>query len=270
VGHGQVYIAEVLSGQQVLTIGLDDQVMHARFSPDGRTLAVATKDRTIVLFDAITGRERKLFDGFDAQAYPFAFTADSRRLLSGHADGTILVWDVAAATRREPAPPATAAQLDGWWAALAGDDAAQAYAAVCGLADVPSQSVPLLLARLKSVEEVPAERIRQWVADLDSPRFAVREAAKGQLAELGELAEPALRNALTANPTLEQRQRIQALLDGAGEVRSPEVRRAVRAVWALERAGTPEAVRALEALAGGAAESHLAHEAREALVRLRR
>jgi RNA polymerase sigma factor (sigma-70 family) len=265
-----VHIVDVLSMQSVLTIArLNGQGLRSQFSPDGRTLAVATNDKAIALFDTASGRERLRLGGVDAETFAFAFTPDGSRLLTGHADGTILVWDVAAATRREPAPAATDAQLDAWWTDLTGEDAAKAYRAVCGLSDVSGQAVPLLRARLKSTD-VPAERIRQLLADLDSPRYPVREAASRQLAELGDVAEPALRHALANSESLEQRLRLQSLVDGLGEVRSPEVRRLARAVWVLERAGTPETVRMLEELARGPADARLTQEARDALARLRR
>jgi WD40 repeat protein len=270
----ELRLTEVLSGRILWSVPgpaapPGSYFLRMEFAPDGRTIAAGTDAGALIVVDAATGRERFRIDRLDSPVCSLAFTTDGSRLVTGHYDSTILVWDVATATRREPAPGATDAQLDSWWTALAGDDAPKAYSAVWGLAGVPDQAVPLVKSRLKP-GDVPVERIRQLLADLDSPRFAVREAAVRDLTGLGELAEPALRHALTAGPTLEQRPLIQALLERVGEARSPESRQTVRGVWALERAGTPEAVRALEALAGGAPELRLTQEARNALSRLRR
>jgi len=66
---------------------------------------------------------------------------------------------------------------------------------------------------------------------------------------------------------VEQRRRIELLLAEPGLVRSPELRRQVRAVEVLERVGGAEARRVLEALAGGAPEARLTQEAKAALAR---
>jgi hypothetical protein len=64
-----------------------------------------------------------------------------------------------------------------------------------------------------------------------------------------ELAEPALREALSAGRELEARRAIEALLKNLGSDKpSAEEVRAARAMEALGRAGTPGARRALEAL----------------------
>jgi hypothetical protein len=85
----------------------------------------------------------------------------------------------------------------------------------------------------------------------------------------GESAVPALRRALAANPSPESRRRLQALMDGPGEAPSGEELRALRAVWALELVGTPDAVEVLVRLAGGVAESRVTQDAAAALARLR-
>jgi hypothetical protein len=55
-------------------------------------------------------------------------------------------------------------------------------------------------------------QISQLIADLDSDRFAKREKANQSLADFGELAEPAMREALAGKPSAEVRQRLQKLL----------------------------------------------------------
>ena len=102
-------------------------------------------------------------------------------------------------------------------------------------------------------------------ASLDS----VREKAAGELERWGERAVPALRRALVGGPSPEARRQIERLLGRLdGPVTAPEALRAVRAVEVLEQAGTPEARRVLEALAGGAPEARLTREAKASLGRL--
>jgi HEAT repeat protein len=80
---------------------------------------------------------------------------------------------------------------------------------------------------------------------------------------------PALKKALAAQPTLETRRRIEALLDLVSDSNlSADNLRLVRAVEALERMATPEARMALQRLAGGAPAALGTEAAQEALRRL--
>jgi hypothetical protein len=91
------------------------------------------------------------------------------------------------------------------------------------------------------------------------------------LTGVGDLAEPALRTALAANPPLEVRRRIERLL---GEIQTrlvpPETLAALRAVEALESMGSADARGVLAELARGAPAARLTQEARASLERLAR
>lgn len=118
---------------------------------------------------------------------------------------------------------------------------------------------------------VDTRTISQLVADLDSDRFETRQHASEQLEKLAELAEPALHRALQDKPPLERRQRIDQLLEKLAVQRdtpSPERLRMLRALEALEQMQTPDARRALEEYAKGAAAADLTQEANAALGRL--
>src|SRR5262249_42618332 len=104
-------------------------------------------------------------------------------------------------------------------------------------------------------------------------RFAVRDQAFRELKKLQEVAEPTLHQALSGNPPLEMRRRVQLLLQGRhhGEVLVPpgEVLQHVRAMQVLEAIGTPEVRRWLERLAEGAPQAWIPRAARSALERLK-
>jgi hypothetical protein len=105
--------------------------------------------------------------------------------------------------------------------------------------------------------------------DLASDEFAVREKATKELKRLGKAAEPALREALGKGPSLEVRKRAEEILEAIKNAApEPEALRGPRAVEVLERAGTAEARKVLEALAGGDPEAALTREAKGALQRL--
>jgi hypothetical protein len=202
--------------------------------------------------------------GHDDQVVSLSFAPDGQRLASTSFDGTALVWDLAG-------PPArlSAEGLNAAWYALAGDDAAAAYRAVLKLAGDPGRAVPLLRERLRPAPTPDPKRIVRLIADLDSDTFAVRDGAARELGDLGDLTEPALREALAGGPTPEVRRRVERLLEDAASL-APGRLRQVRVVEVLEYAGTPEARRLLEELAGGAPEARLTREAQAALGRLDR
>jgi hypothetical protein len=57
-----------------------------------------------------------------------------------------------------------------------------------------------------------AEQVKRWIAELDSDQFTVRDKAARELEALDNAVGPALRKALAASPSVEQRQRIERLL----------------------------------------------------------
>jgi len=66
----------------------------AAFSPDGATLAVASRDGTVYLLDVKTRAVRAL-RGHQASVRSVAFTPDGQQLASGDTGGQILIWDLA-------------------------------------------------------------------------------------------------------------------------------------------------------------------------------
>ncbi len=179
-----------------------------------------------------------------------------------------MLWDVTTRAQKALVPlDLGAKELDTLWADLASTDADKALAAVEKLARSPA-AIGLLRARLQPAEPVAPERLATLIADLDHPQFALREQAIKELLQVGEPARPALGQALTRGPSLEARRRIEGLLDKLDGPGSPEIWRPVRAVQALEHAGSPEARQALARLGQGAPAARLTREAQSALARL--
>ena len=159
--------------------------------------------------------------------------------------------------------------LDACWEALSGADAVRAGDALAVLIGTPERSVPFLKERLRPVEAVDKKQVAELIADLDADAFEKREAASHALAQFGETAETALRQALQAKPSPEAKRRLNELLDKLdSRTLSPETLRAVRAVEALEHIGTPEARQLLKALADGAPDARLTRDAKASLQRL--
>jgi hypothetical protein len=158
------------------------------------------------------------------------------------------------------------------WADLASTDAARAYRSLWAMADAPGQTVPFLQAHLRPVVALTPDQKKQadqWLRDLDHDDFEVREQASKELEHLAEAALPSLQQTLAGRPSAEVRRRVEGLLQNLTDSSlSPEGLRALRAVEALENAGTPEARGLLETLAAGLPRARLTQEAKAALQRL--
>jgi HEAT repeat protein len=70
----------------------------------------------------------------------------------------------------------------------------------------------LYIARAEPIGK-PDPRAARWVRELDDDSFPVREKASRALGTLGDAALPVLREALDRRPTLEQRRRIERLIN---------------------------------------------------------
>jgi len=241
------------------------------FSPDGRFLAYGGMDKSVTVFDLVADHVAHTFRGHDGHVTSLAFTPNVRRLISSSGDGTALVWDMGAVPVRAPAVfQRTQKELDAIWVKLSGRDAAEAAAAMADLVKTPVQAVELIGAALKPVKKDTATLIADLVHDLGSDVFGEREKASARLAELGEVAEPALLSAVNHSPSPEIRARAAVLLGKLeGRGLSAERLRAIRSVQVLEWIGTPAALKVLEALADGGPGAELTQQSAAAVTRLK-
>jgi hypothetical protein len=266
-GRSSLRLWETLTAAEVLWLPAANH-NEAAFSADNRLLAVAAPAQEILVYDLARGREWRRFKGFDAEVVSLAFSPDGRRLISGMSDSTLLVWDVESDKIPRTSKLGSEAVARAW-ADLASADAFRAFRVRWNLATATEETIPLLKDNLHPAQPADPQRLRRLLDDLASEQFAVREKAQAELEELGDLAEPALRQALTNKPTLEVRRRVLAVLERLrGPVTRAEMLRSLRAVAVLEDIATPPARRLLEKLSTGTPEARLTREARESLRRL--
>jgi WD40 repeat protein len=264
-----VHLWDAATGREVRQFQVQGHALSLVFSSDGRTLASGGGDKTVRLWEVATGKERRRFEGHEGIVHAVALSPDGSRLASASADTTALIWDVTGLEQpgRAPDGKLSAKQLQALWTDLAGDDAAKAYRAMWILARYPKQSVPLLREHVPVARALDAEtrkQVERWLAELDSDEPAVRNRAGVELEKRIVTVEAMLRNALTRRPSLEQRKRIERLLE---RLEREQVTLG-RALEALEHAAAPESRQLLETLAAGEPEAWLTREAKAALHRV--
>jgi hypothetical protein len=219
------------------------------------------------VYDTASWQEVARCDGHDGTVRTAFFGPDDATLVSASAeDGTALVWSLKPPASREPPDPAKL------WADLSGD-APAVRRAVWAAAQHPDAAIKLLRDKWPVPKDPPdMARIRKLIGDLDSTDFEARDAAEAALKKIGRSAEAELRKALAETTSAEVKLRAARLLDHWSPPESAEYSaeeaRELRAVWALELAGTTEAKALLEAWAKAKVGNRLCEEAAAAHKRL--
>jgi WD40 repeat protein len=271
---GEVNVWDAVSGRELSRMIMpkggpaQSSLGTLAISPDGRTLAGGSYSGAICLWEVGTTRSRGVLTGHRARISSLDFSPDGARLISGSNDTTALIWDLTGLADDKGDKSLSPEKLASLWDDLADADAGKAWRAGWRLAADPAATVPFLREHLHPAE-VDEARIAKLIAALDGDDFEGREKASRELAHLGDLAGPAVRQALAGNPSSEARRRLEELASKLdGPVEDMEQARALRAVEALEHMRTPDARRLLDGIGKGAAGARLTRDAKAAGDRL--
>ncbi len=168
------------------------------FSADGRSLIVACHCMRLFCWETASGRMRYQVE----EGVSFLAAARAKGLFAATIrDKEIYFWHSSASlvARHGDHPPS----LANAWSGLLNTDASVAYALMRTLMAAPHSTVALLGEHLIPAPRVESGSIERLLRDLDSDQFEVREKASRRLAELREVACPALTRVLGANPSAE-------------------------------------------------------------------
>lgn len=255
-------------------------------SPDNRILAhglgngwgEGLASRTLILRDIAAGSGSK--EAYEKIAdFPqitghlgwitcMAFSPDSRFLATGGTDKIIYLWPVKDFLKESKFAKEKADSAS-YWPHLADADASKAFRAIAQLEQRPKEAVALLRKHLQPAPRIDEKAAVLHFRDLSNANFAVRQQAMAALERCAEqvahLAEQALKNPRD----LEEKRRLELLLEKLDDPFSdPNRLRIHRSLILLERIGTPEARQLLEELAQGAPAALLTTEARYSLQRV--
>jgi hypothetical protein len=272
--NGTVGLREAATGKVLHRLTSALAVWALAFSPDGKTLASATtgpfaarRRGTVCLWEVATGRARWQTPSPEGGAYCLRFAPDGRTLASGGGDHRVHRWDLAAGRELAPLAGHLGQVL---CLAYSPDGTRLASGSMDATALIWKQTALAPLATLYKAALTPAELEGLW-ADLafaDAGRaYRAIWALAGAAGQAVPFLEARLRPAAAPPGGPEKG---KAPSDAATGTPPPERWRALRALEVLERAGTPQAYRLLEALANSAAPRQVTEEARAALGRLER
>ena len=116
---GQFYIWNLISKEAQIVNAHSDQINYLAYNCLAGTLASASSDLTLKLWDAASFAELKTLSGHSQTVFALAFSTDGKIIVSGSADKTMRVWDTAsgqellAATGHKDIVSALALSADG-------------------------------------------------------------------------------------------------------------------------------------------------------------
>jgi hypothetical protein len=269
-GYGGCRLWEIFSGRPITeAVDADQYFIDVAFAPDAAVVLTASAAKKGAVPSAQLRETATLLPIGEPlrRQRCVAFHPSGKMFVTANGDGAVQLWDIV--VHRSSMRPSGNESVESLWKALAGEDAARAFAAVNALAARPDEAVTYVANKLKPASVPEQARIQKLIQDLDDDLYDVREAAETELAAVGAVAEPAMRDALGKKPSLEVEMRLRRLLVPSSRTQVTSQRlQEIRSVQLLETIGSVEARAVLQSLTKGAASANLTTTAAAALARL--
>jgi WD40 repeat protein len=81
---------------ELLTLEHTDWVWRVAFSPDGKRLASAGKDKSVKVWDVTTGKLIRTMPGHTGEVWSVVFSPDGKQLATASENGEVKIWDMLA------------------------------------------------------------------------------------------------------------------------------------------------------------------------------
>ncbi len=259
----ELWIVDVATGRKASRVEAKERTAFA-FSRDSRVLAVGS-GTDVLVFDAVTGGTVATLKGHAAQVTDLDFSPDGRALVTASTDTTALLWKADTA-RWSTAKKPEAKEREALWDSLGHAEPKEALAAAMRLAADPGAAA---FVRERTSLKEPAEDVTRVVDRLASDDLGERERAQK---ELEGASDRALLEALAGTKSPEAKARIEAVLAARREslpASGRDLLRRLRAVLVLERAGGAESLETLKLIAARGSYAMERADAESALERMR-
>ncbi len=260
--------------EKFILTGHKNAVQSLAFSEDGRFLVSTSWDRTAIVWDVLTKEIIATFNGHTENVNSSAFSSIDLTVAtgaSGRSDSSILIWDLKSVIFKDRDFPKSFDSFEVVWKELGSNFPDQAFMAMQAIIANHDDWVERISGKIGvATRNISQTEIINWIDQLNSPKFKIREAATDQLLAVRGAAEPFLQEALKDPVSTEVEYRVTKILlrpIQRPKIKFDELRRLHRSIFALEMLGTPAAQKVLADIASGHADIDVAQDATDSLAR---
>jgi hypothetical protein len=262
--HGTfLYVWETLTGSLVSKVEQpEDYEYEFGFSPDGRYVLSRNWHEQVRVTSAV--------DGSLVATLPAPVAPSLDDVLPCSGDGVIELYHPRSVIpTTKPAPPPDDRRMKALWEKLCSENAGEACRAKFELADGGNKTVAFLKDRVKPVAKPDVAHVAKLIEDLDSDKFAVRDASFAELEIYGAAVDKQLKAALGGEFSTQTTTSVHQLLGGAAiGALSATLRQQCRGIGVLEDISTKEARDLVASVAEGVEGARSTIEGRATLRRM--